>query len=105
MDINDYQKNVREYIDYPKEIGPYSVILSLVKNMGKLSEKLNDVLINNHGSFDDKKRMNTIITLGDIIFDVTNMASDLDYTMNDVLSINLMKYQNTALNENNKENM
>lgn len=104
MDINTYQKTIREYINYPKEVGPYSVILSLSKNLGKLSEKLNDVLINNHGSFDDKKRMSTIITLGDILFDIVNMASDLDYNMNDVLSLNLMKYQGQP-NDNNKENM
>ena len=46
MDINEYQEKIKEYKNYPEEIGPYSTILSLTKNIGKLSEKLNDVLIN-----------------------------------------------------------
>ena len=96
MDINEYQEKIKEYKNYPEEIGPYSTILSLTKNIGKLSEKLNDVLINDHGSFDQRKSLNVLITLGDILFDITQMTSDLKYTMSDVISINLMKH--------NKEN-
>ena len=45
MDINDYQKTIREYIDYPLELGPFSVILDLQNNVGALSNKLNDALV------------------------------------------------------------
>ena len=92
MDINEYQIKIQEYKNYPEEIGPYSSILSLTKNIGRLSEKLNDVLINDHGNFDQRKSLNVIITLGDILFDITQMTSDLKYNMSDVISINLMKH-------------
>lgn len=92
MDINEYQTKIQEYKNYPEEIGPYSTILSLTKNIGRLSEKLNDVLINDQGNFDQRKSLNAIITLGDILFDITQMTSDLKYNMSDVISINLMKH-------------
>ena len=92
MDINEYQSKIKEFKNYPDEIGPYSSILSLTKNLGKLSEKLNDVLINDHGNFDQRKSLNVIITLGDLLFDITQMASDLTYNMSDVVSLNLMKH-------------
>ena len=57
-----------------------------------MSEKLNDVLINDQGNFDQRKSLNAIITLGDILFDITQMTSDLKYNMSDVISINLMKH-------------
>ena len=92
MDINEYQSKIRDYVDYPLEVGPYSTILSLTKNLGVLSSKLNNVLIKDHGNFDKRNALNTIITLGDILFDISNMASDLGYSMSDVISLNLMKY-------------
>ena len=92
MDINEYQTKIQEYKNYPEEIGHYSTILSLTKNIGRLSEKLNDVLINDQGNFDQRKSLNAIITLGDILFDITQMTSDLKYNMSDVISINLMKH-------------
>lgn len=100
MDINEYQAKIREHINYPQEIGPYSIILALSQDLGRLSEKLNNVLINDQGNFDKKEAMKVAISLGDVLFDITNMASDLGFAMSDIISLNLMKY--TKNNENNK---
>ncbi len=100
MDINEYQDKIKEYVNYPKEIGPYSTILALMQDTGKLSEKLNNTLINDRGSFDKKSSLNVLISLGDILFDICNMTSDLGYTMNDVISLNLMKHTKNAEEKN-----
>lgn len=92
MDINDYQSQIRNFIDYPIEIGPFTVILDLQKNVGNLSEKLNKSLTTDHGSFSKEDKIKIAISLGDILYNVTNMASDLGLTMNDVVSINLTKH-------------
>lgn len=93
MEVNDYQNQIRDYVDYPEELGPFSVILSLQNNVGKLSEKLNDSLMNDHGQFSKELTMKCIISLGDILFDLTNIAFDLGYTMNDVISLNITKHR------------
>ena len=91
MEINDYQKQIRDWIDYPLELGPFSIILSLQNNVGNLSAKLNDALINDHGSFTKENGMKAAISLGDILFDLANISYDLGYSMNDIISMNLMK--------------
>lgn len=93
MEVNEYQNQIRDYVEYPEELGPFSVILSLQNNVGKLAEKLNDSLTNDHGQFSKELTMKCIISLGDILFDLTNIAFDLGYTMNDVISLNITKHR------------
>ena len=96
MEANDYQLQIRNFIEYPLEIGPFSVILDLQKDVGRLSEKLNKVLVESHGSFEHKDKFKVAISLGDILFDISNIATDLGYTLNDIISLNLTKHSNDA---------
>ena len=91
MEINEYQTKIRNFIEYPVEVGPFTVILELQKNVGNLSEKLNKVLINDHGSFSQEDKIKVAISLGDILNNISNIATDLSLTMNDVISINMTK--------------
>jgi len=91
MEINEYQTKIRNFIEYPVEVGPFTVILELQKNVGNLSEKLNKVLINDHGSFSQEDKIKAAISLGDILNNISNIATDLSLTMNDVISINMTK--------------
>lgn len=91
MEINEYQTKIRNFIEYPVEVGPFTVILELQKNIGNLSEKLNKVLINDHGSFSQEDKIKVAISLGDILNNISNIATDLSLTMNDVISINMTK--------------
>ncbi len=91
MEINEYQTQIRNFIEYPVEIGPFTVILELQKNVGNLSEKLNKVLINDHGSFSQEDKIKVAISLGDILNNISNIATDLSLSMNDVISINMTK--------------
>lgn len=91
MEINEYQTQIRNFIEYPVEVGPFTVILELQKNIGNLSEKLNKVLINDHGSFSQEDKIKVAISLGDILNNISNIATDLSLTMNDVISINMTK--------------
>lgn len=91
MEINEYQTQIRNFIEYPIEVGPFTVILELQKNIGNLSEKLNKVLINDHGSFSQEDKIKVAISLGDILNNISNIATDLSLTMNDVISINMTK--------------
>jgi len=103
MEINDYQKQIRDYINYPVELGPFSVILDLQNNVGILANKLNDSLINDHGSFTKITKTKVIITLGDILNDICNMAFDLGFDMNDVIGMNITKH-NMETEKKLKEN-
>ena len=92
MDINDYQKTIREYIDYPLELGPFSVILDLQNNVGALSNKLNDALVKDHGNSTKVTKTKAVISLGDILNNICNIAYDLGFDMNDVIGMNITKH-------------
>ena len=99
MEVNDYQNEIRKYVNYPLELGPFTVILDLQSDIGKLSNKLNKVLVDNHGEFTKENKFKTAISLGDILFNITNIATDLGYTLNDIISINLMKYNKVSTDD------
>ena len=44
MDFNTYQETVHNLSDYKKEIGPFSMILAIIKDTGTISEKLRYIL-------------------------------------------------------------
>ena len=96
MDINDYQTQIRNFAEYPIDIGPFTVILELHKNVGILSSKLNKVLVDDHGSFSKEDKFKVAISLGDILNNISNIATDLGLTMDDIVSINLTKNSNNS---------
>ena len=100
MEINEYQTQIRNFIEYPVEVGPFTVILELQKNVGNLSEKLNKVLINDHGSFSQEDKIKVAISLGDILNNISNIATDLSLSMNDVISINMTKLSKSKKSDN-----
>ena len=91
MEINEYQTQIRNFAEYPVDIGPFTVILDLQKNVGILSDKLNKVLVVDHGSFSREDKFKAAISLGDILNNISNIATDLGLSMDDVISINLTK--------------
>lgn len=93
MNINEYQENISQFIDYHKELGPFQLILRLSNSVGILSNKLFNILNDNHGEFTDEEKIKIAISLGDIIKDVSNIATDLNITMDEVLAINLKKIE------------
>ena len=100
MNINEYQDNVSQFADYHKELGPFQLILRLSNNVGILSDKLYNILQDKHGEFTDEEKIKIAISLGDIINDVANMASDLNITLEEILAINTKKIELSIRNKN-----
>ena len=93
MEINEYQAIVMNYADYPKEIGPFALALDLDKNAGILSGKLYDILVDKNDSINENERTKIAISLGDILYDIANMTSDLGLELEEVIALNLRKRQ------------
>ena len=93
MDFNTYQENARQFANYHKELGPFSVILSLVSNVGTLSNKLYYALEGNDGGFSDEEKLKVAISLGDIIYDISNIAADLQINLGEIIALNLKKLE------------
>ena len=91
MEFNDYQEQVRNFVDYPVEIGPFSVIYGIMSDTGTLAYKLRGILEEKHGEFNDVDKVKIQITLGDILRNISNIASDLNISLEEVAAINLRK--------------
>lgn len=99
MEINNYQDTVSQFIDYHKELGPFQLILRLSNNVGNLSGKLYNILNEKNGEFSDEEKIKIAISLGDMINDIANIASDLNITLDEILALNLKKIE---LSQKNK---
>ena len=101
MNINEYQDNISQFVDYHKELGPFQLILRLSNNVGILSGKLYDILNDKNGEFTDEEKIKIAISLGDIINDIANISTDLNITLEEILALNIKKIE---LSQKNKIN-
>ena len=93
MEFNVYQENARQFANYNKELGPFSVILNLVSNVGTLSNKLYYSLESSDGRFTTEEKLKVAISLGDIINDISNIAADLEINLDEIIALNLKKLE------------
>ena len=93
MDLNTYQQNVYQLSEYHKELGPFSMILKMIGDIGVLGTKLHTVLEENKGAFTDEEKAKVSITLGDMLTDISNIAMDLNIPMSEVMALNLKKLE------------
>jgi hypothetical protein len=93
MELNDCQLMLRNYIDYPPELGPFSCAFSLWTDTGRLSEKMHKVLEEKHGEFEDRDKSLVAISISDILFDISNIAYVMGYTLDDVVNLQIRKQE------------
>ena len=91
MEINEYQAQIRNFAMYPKELGPYYTILGVTSETGNLANKLKELLNENKNGLDDKDKGKIAISIGDIMFWLSSMASDLGLEFDEIIALNLRK--------------
>ena len=93
MELDECQLMLRNYVDYPPELGPFSCAFSLWTNTGKLAEKMHTVLEQKHGDFEDTDKGRIAISISDILFDISNIAYDMGYTLDDIVNLQVRKQE------------
>ena len=97
MDFNEYQTESRKtasYMDRPDaQINgvPIYPVLGLVGEAGEVADKIKKVFRDNNATIDDEKRDLLKKELGDVLWYLTQIATDLDLTLDDVAQANLEK--------------
>lgn len=97
------QTQARSYADYEFGLGPYYSILGLTEEVGVLSEKLRHILQENNGSFTQQDKIKLSISIGDTLFWLLNMMSDLNVPIEEVFSL-MMQKQVLIKEKKEKEN-
>lgn len=89
MTFNDYQLAARGTAIYPTPI-TYPA-LGLCGESGEVAEKVKKYLRDDGGKMTDERREAIAKELGDVLWYVSNLASDLDLTLENIAAANLSK--------------
>lgn len=92
MEANEYQDKCRLYYESPRELGPYSTILSLFSSISEVSSVLKKCLDEEHGNISDRNQLKINVSLGDALFQIANLAGDIGLTLDSVMTTNLRKH-------------
>ena len=102
MNLNEYQKKARETAIYPS-IGTGDLTyctLGLTGEAGEVAEKVKKILRDQRGILNKNNTQALKLELGDVLWYISNIASELKITLNDVALTNIDKL--TSRSERNK---
>ena len=91
MDFQDYQQKARETAIYPSEYSILYPTLGLCGEAGEVAEKVKKVIRDKGGKFDETDRMNVRKELGDVLWYMAQICSDLDLRLESVAMANVEK--------------
>ena len=92
MDFKTYQKKARVTALYPNLGSNYIYpTLGLVGEAGEVAEKVKKVIRDKNGIFDDESKKAIKKELGDVLWYLSNLSTELGFELDDVASVNLLK--------------
>ena len=92
MDFKTYQKQARLTAQYPN-LGSNSIYptLGLVGEAGEVAEKVKKVIRDKKGIFDEESKTGLKKELGDVLWYLTNLCTEFNFSLEDVALQNLEK--------------
>tara|TARA_Y100000589_G_scaffold278157_1_gene273538 strand:+ start:51 stop:380 length:330 start_codon:yes stop_codon:yes gene_type:complete len=92
MDLNDYQRESRKTALYP-DVGRNAIYptLGLAGEAGEVADKVKKIIRDRNGLFDDESKEAIKFELGDVLWYVSQLSSELGYELEDVAYANLQK--------------
>ncbi len=92
MELNDYQRESRKTALYP-EVGSNVIYptLGLVGEAGEVADKVKKILRDKEGVFDKDSKDAIKLELGDVLWYISQLSSELGYELEEVANANLQK--------------
>ena len=92
MDFDNYQIEARKTAIYPdKDKNFIYPTLGLVGESGEVAEKIKKILRDKNGIFDYESKLALKKELGDVLWYLSNLCDELDFSLSDVANENLEK--------------
>lgn len=88
MKLNDYQDEARKTAIYPIDDGLTYTALGLCGEAGEVAEKIKKWIRGDNGI---SLKEDLLYELGDVLWYLSNLAFELNYTLEDVAKVNLDK--------------
>ena len=98
MDLNQYQDKSRATARYPN-VGnnPIYPTLGLSGEAGEVADKVKKVLRDKNGVFDCDEKEQIKMELGDVLWYIAQLSTELGLELNDVAESNLEKLSSRAI--------
>lgn len=91
MEINEYQQAALSTAYYPKDISLIYLALAINGEAGEVAEKVKKLYRDRNGVGDMNFAKSVAAELGDVLWYVSVMASELGFTLEDVAKMNIDK--------------
>ena len=94
MEFDSYQIKARKTAMYP-DLGSNNIYptLGLVGEAGEVAEKVKKVLRDKNGNFDIESKEAIKKELGDVLWYLSNLCTEFNFSLNDVAKLNLEKLE------------
>ncbi|MBM5804281.1 MAG: hypothetical protein FJ078_09245 [Cyanobacteria bacterium K_DeepCast_35m_m2_155] len=97
MDLETYQRRSRETARYPQAgSNPIYPTLGLCGEAGEVADKVKKVMRDRGGRFDDAVRDDLRLELGDVLWYVAQLCTELELNLDEVAEANLAKLASRA---------
>lgn len=92
MNFEEYQKLARKTALYPKMGSNYIYpTLGLVGEAGEVAEKIKKILRDDGGIIDETKKLEIMKELGDVLWYLAGLATELGLSLEEVAAANIAK--------------
>jgi len=91
MDLSEYQRESRRTAEYPREAWLAYPALGLAGEAGEVAEHAKKAIRDDAGKVSDERRAAMSKELGDVLWYVAQLASELDLSLDDIAKQNLEK--------------
>ena len=92
MEFSEYQKKSRETAIYPQKGNNFVYpVLGLVGESGEVAEKIKKVLRDDSGIINEIKREEIKKELGDVLWYLAQVATELDLSLDEIAQVNIEK--------------
>lgn len=91
MDLSEYQRESRRTAEYPREAWLAYPALGLAGEAGEVAEHAKKAIRDDGGKINDERRAAMSKELGDVLWYVAQLASELDLNLEDIATQNLEK--------------
>lgn len=98
MDFNQYQKKAEETATYPKQGKNFIYpTLGLTGEAGEVAEKIKKVIRDKNGKIDEQTKQEIKKELGDVLWYVAQLATELKLPLNEVADYNIKKLESRKI--------
>jgi len=92
MDFSEYQKKSRQTAIYPNKGNNFIYpTLGLVGETGEIAEKIKKILRDKNGKIDDETKTELVKELGDVLWYLSNLSTELKVSLEDIAARNIEK--------------